>query len=97
MALEALSKRDLLRQLNRSGIVEAVQASDVMSGFTLFMQSELPEIADKLEPLFVRHQVLVIKSASPAASQLLKIREAELLLYLNQLDSTHIERIQFRV
>lgn len=97
MALRSISQQDLFKQLNRSGIGGTVRVHQALTAIRLFIQSEFPELVTKLEPLFIRHHVLVIRSLSPAAAQVLKTREAELIEYIQHTSGIKVERIQFRV
>lgn len=96
--LQPFSLHDIKRSLNKAGIAGAVQASQVVDAAKLFIASELPEtIQGQLEPMSVRSGVLIIKTTSPALSQLLDERKEELFTYIEQVTQQRIQRIQFTV
>lgn len=96
--MKKLTTGDLYKPLNKSGVTGAIKASQVLEATKLYIQSEIPTTEyTHLEPLFVRGKVMVVKSSSPALSQLLKVREDDLLEYLKQATGVEIERIQFRI
>ncbi|MDP3971055.1 MAG: DciA family protein [bacterium] len=96
--MQKLSNKDLMYQLNRAGITGAVKASQVMEAAELYIKSELPTInKTDLQPLFLRQGVLMVKSSSPALSQLLKDRERDILEFINQSTGSKVMRIQFKI
>lgn len=97
MTLRAISKSDVYRQLNRAGITEAVQAAQIIEATRLYIQSELGEAAlQYLEPLYVRHTVLVIRSLSPAFAQRLQEKHTDLLTYIYSITGKQLIRLQFK-
>lgn len=97
MTLQRLTEGDILKHLNKTGLSQKVQASQAMEAFRLFVQSELPGInQEDIEPLFIRHNTLVVRTHVPAVAQLLKDNETELLLYLNQSSNAHVTALRFR-
>jgi hypothetical protein len=97
MTLQRLTEGDILKHLNKSGLSQKVQASQAMEAFRLFVQSELPEVnAEDIEPLFIRHDTLVVRTHIPAVAQLLKDNEEELLSYLNASSNVHVTALRFR-
>lgn len=97
MTLTALSHTDIIKRLNRAGITGVVQATQALQAVKLFMASELPELADSVEPLYVKDTTLVLRCHNSVAAQLLKQQQTEVLRYIQQVSGTNITQLYFRV
>lgn len=97
MALTSVSHKDIFKRLNRAGISGAIQATQVLQAATLFVASEFPELANDIEPLYVRDATLVLRCHNSVAAQLLKQRQAELQEYILQVSGTSIYQLYFKV
>lgn len=97
MSLQRLTERDIIKHLNKSGLSQKVQASQALEAFKLFVQSELPDVnPEDVEPLFIRHNALVVRTHVPAIAQLLKDRQEELLSYINASTNVRVTDLRFR-
>lgn len=97
MALTAVSNKDIFKRLNRAGISGAIQATQILQAAKLFIASELPELTDSIEPLYLRETTLVVRCHNSVAAQLLKQQQQELLEYINQVSGIGITQLYFRV
>lgn len=96
MGLKKLSKKDIFRQLNETGLTGGVRASQVVEAARLYIQSELPKSADgQLEPKYMRDHVLIVKSVNSNHSQALKEHEGDLFKFVKQATNIELQRLQF--
>ncbi len=97
MGLAPITKKDILKQLNRAGVTKGVQASQALEAFQLYINSEIPKIGNTdAKPLFIRQGVIMVKTSSPAVSHIIKQHEIDILKYLNQTTSLTVKEIRFR-
>lgn len=97
MALQRLSINDIFHQLNKSGLGQGVKASQALEAFGLYIQGELPQIEkDQVEPLFVRHRALMVRTHVPAVAQLLKDHEEEITKYITDATGVQVDQLRFR-
>ncbi len=97
MALTAVSRNDIIKRLNHSGLSGKVQATQVVEAAKLFFNSELPSITELVEPLYLRQSTLILRSRNSIAAAEVKAKEPELIQYLNQSCGTAIQRLYFQV
>lgn len=95
--MQPLLHSDIQQRLRHAGIAGPVQASLVLEAFRLYVRSEFPDVTTaECEPLFVRDQVLVIRSTNPGLMQTLRDQQADIAAYIAQTSGTTITRLQFR-
>ena len=93
--MKALSNKDFSSRLQKAGISGAVAASQIVEATKLYISNELQYTEEQLQPVSVRHSVLVVKSSHPAYSQKLQERQDELMQYIHSSYGVTINRIQF--
>lgn len=97
MALQRLTENDIVKQLGKSGLAQGVRFSQALEAFRLYVQSELPEVTEgQIEPLFIRHNSLVVRTYVPAVAQLLKDKEADIIQFIEASSNIRVRDIRFR-
>ncbi len=97
MALQAIQQKDFEKRLMQTGLTKAMRASQALESVRLYIQSELPNVhPQEVEPLFVKGNTIVVRTASAAVSQLLKDYESDIVQYVRSTTKLEIEQLRFR-
>lgn len=95
--MQRLSRQDIIKQLRRSGVEDTVLTHQALTAARLYFRSELPELQQSIEPLFIKQQTLMLRCTNSTIAQVIVSQQQKVLNYIFQVSGLHVTRIQFRI